>query len=165
MHVQPRGDARRDRRARNAVRIALAILLLVACRSTSTAPDQKALNTEAQVQLNKLSKSLKAHWNTHGRFPDGKTGPLPVARCCTSARGVCPVTTAWRSDPLWSRLAFEVLDPGRFQFAYESDGTTATATAIADLDCDGTPITYTLKLTAKDGVPHAVLDQPSIGAD
>ena len=147
------------------MRIALAILLLAGCRSASTAPDQKALNTEAQVQLNQLSRKLKTYYITMAAFPAGKTGPLPATPCCKSTGGRCPVTSAWHADPIWKELGFDVLDATRFQLAYESDGTTATATAIADLDCDGTPITYTLKLTAKDGVPHAVLDQPSIGAD
>jgi hypothetical protein len=141
-----------------------ALVVLVACRS-SGGGDQAALNTEAQVQLNKLSRNLKAYWNGHSAFRAGTTGPLPAVPCCKNASGLCAVTPAWHRDTIWTALDFDVLDPGHFQFAYASDGTTATATAIADLDCDGTPITYTLKVTAQGGVPRAVLDQPPLDAD
>jgi len=147
------------------MKLALALALIAACRSTSPAADQQALNAEAQVQLNRLSKSLKTAWNTTAAFPAGRAGPTPATPCCKNADGRCPATAAWSSDRIWSELDFEVLDVGHFQFAYESDGKTATATAIADLDCDGTPIRYTLTLTTRDGVPHAVLDQPPVAAD
>lgn len=147
------------------MKLALSFAVLAACRSTSPALDQRALNAEAQVQLNRLSKSLKTVWNTTAAFPVGKAGPTPATPCCKNADGRCPPTVAWSTDRIWRELDFEVLDAGHFQFAYESDGTSATALAIADLDCDGTAIRYTLTLTTQDGVPRAVLDQPPVGAD
>ena len=142
----------------------VSIVLLAACGAKGSSA-QKELNTEAQVQLNKLSRNLKVAWNTNAAFPVGTTGPTPAAPCCKTAGGLCPVTPVWHSDGIWTALDFDVLDPTHFQFTYESDGTTAIATAIADLDCDGTPVTYTLKLTTQGGVPHAVLDQPPVDAD
>ncbi|MBL9015392.1 MAG: hypothetical protein JNL83_14505 [Myxococcales bacterium] len=147
------------------MRIAAAVLVLAACGSRRAADDQKALRTEAQVELNKLAKSLKAHWVEAGRFPIGTAAPLPADPCCKGKHGRCGVTSAWHADPVWKALRFDVLDAGHLQFAYESDGTTATARAIADLDCDGTTITFTLRVSVQDGTPRAVLDQPPLDAD
>lgn len=144
---------------------ALVLVVLAACRSKAPAGDQKELNVEAQVQLNKLSKSLKARWNASAAFPAGKTGPTPAQPCCRNADGRCPVTATWHDDPIWKALDFDVLDATHFQFTYEGTATSATATAIADLDCDGTAITYTLTLSTQGGVPHASLDQPPVAAD
>ena len=147
------------------MRIAAGLVVLAACKSQPAGPDQQALNTEAQVQLNRLAKNGKAYWTANHAFPTGTSGPLPVVPCCRQERGLCPTTWMRRTEKPWADLGFEVLDAGHFQLAYESDGTTATARAIADLDCDGTPITYTLTLSVRDGAAHASLDQPSIGAD
>jgi hypothetical protein len=66
---------------------------------------------------------------------------------------------------VWTRLDFQIDDPGYFQYAYESDGKTATATATGDLDCDGTSIVYTLKMTVEDGNVVKALTQPFENAD
>ena len=120
---------------------------------------------EAKLQLNKLGKTLKTAFVTNAEFPKGKTGPTPAEDCCKGQGGTCAVTDAWTKDPVWQALDFQIDEPARFRYTYESDGKTATATAIGDLDCDGTAITYTLSATAPDGNPTVQLGEPPPDAD
>ncbi len=112
----------------------------------------KGKKTEAQLNLNKLSKNLKVHFLTNNEFPVGKVGPTPAEPCCKGAGGKCS-TNDWATNQLWSELEFSIDEPHLFQYSYESDGKTVTATAIGDLDCDGTTITYKLEM---NGTPEKV---------
>lgn len=42
------------------------------------------------------------------------------------------------------RFDFQLDEPHRFRYAYESDGTRASVKAITDLDCDGIEVTWLL---------------------
>jgi hypothetical protein len=125
----------------------------------------KGKKTEAEVQLNKLGKNLKVYYLTNNTFPLGKVGPTPAEPCCKAAGGKCS-TQDWATTEVWMELDFMVTEPHLFQYAYESDGKTATATAIGDLDCDGTPIRYTLRVSpTPDGAVTADIAAPPAGAD
>lgn len=126
----------------------------------------KGKKTEAQLQLTKLGKDLKVLYMTNGAFPIGKSGPTPAASCCTEPGHKCAVTDAWTKDPVWSGLEFQIDEPTRFTYSYEStDGKSAIARAIGDLDCDGTAITYTLTMTADaSGNPSMQISEPPAGA-
>lgn len=97
---------------------------------------------EAMLQLNKLGKNAKVAAATTGEFPKGKAGPTPATPCCAGPNGMCAVTHDWASSPVWSDLDFEIDQPNRFQYSYESDGKTFTATAVGNLDCHGKSLTY-----------------------
>lgn len=120
----------------------------------------KSKRVEAQLQLNKIGKAAKLYWIENSAFPAGKTGPFPAAPCCEGPDHKCAAGD-WSQDPVWQALDFEIYEPHQFQYTYESDGQTAKATAIGDLDCDGETITYTLELTAPDGNPEMKITEPT----
>src|SRR5438445_4054055 len=130
---------------------------------------RKQQATEAKVLLNGIAKDAKAAYVETAQFPKGKTATLPEsagAACCEGPGHKCSVSTAWASDPVWSALRFSIDEPTLFRYSYEStDGQSFTATAVGDLDCDGTTITYTVTGTAKDGNPSTTLVEPAPGTD
>jgi hypothetical protein len=125
----------------------------------------KAKKTEAQLQLNKLGKNAKVYFMTEGSFPVGKAGPTPPEPCCKGADHKCAPVPAdqWDANEVWQKLEFMMVEPSLFQYSYESDGKSATATAVGDLDCDGTPVTYKLEMTAgADGnATMNIIDPPA----
>ncbi|CAN5907008.1 hypothetical protein BH11MYX3_BH11MYX3_41870 [soil metagenome] len=68
-------------------------------------------------------------------------------------------------DPTWAALHFQIDDPNRFRYSYESDGKTANASAIGDLDCDGVMITYKLLVTTEGTQIKSTLIEPAADAD
>jgi hypothetical protein len=122
---------------------------------------QKSKRTEAELNLNALLKSAKVHYIEQAQYPKGKAGLTPAAPCCEGPHHKCAVSRdQWTSDPIWSALDFEQVDPGYFQYAYESDGNQLTAIARGDLDCDGTFVEYKLTCTATDGNPQCTIQPP-----
>jgi len=125
---------------------------------------RRAKTTEAIDQLDKIYKS-SSHYYTAPRvaagtglkiecqFPANQvmTPDVTSQRCCakagdTDADDRCDVdTTQWTTET-WSSLNFQMNDQHYFGFTYASAGTIAaarfTATANADLDCDGTLSTF-----------------------
>jgi len=118
-------------------------------------------STEAKVQLNKIEKSAKVSFITNASFPKGAAATLPAKPCCPDK---CPPAD-WAKDPVWSALDFQIEEATRFQYHYESDGQTFTATAVGDLDCDGVAITYKLTGKTVDGHPETALEEPPPNTD
>lgn len=126
----------------------------------------KSKQIEAKLQLNRLGKRIKVAYDIDEKFPAGKAGPTPADACCNGPDHKCAVTDAWAKDPIWSKLEFQVDEPHLFRYSYESDGKTATAKAIGDLDCDGIAITYTLSATVgADGLPSVMITEPPPNTD
>ncbi len=86
------------------------------------------------------------------QFPRG-TGPTPPtsAGCCGGLRDSdgdrrCDVDATQWADSTWSTLKFQMNKQHFFSYQYESSGTAAhaafTASAFADLDCDGVFSTF-----------------------
>lgn len=128
---------------------------------------RKSQVAEAKMMLTMLGKHAETAYAEHGAFPVGKAGPAPAGPCCDGPDQRCAVADdLWASDPVWSALGFYIGDPTRFTYSYESDGKTATATAVGDLDCDGTSITYKLEISADaDGTFTRNLVEPSLDTD
>lgn len=121
----------------------------------------KSKRTEAELNLNKLAKNLKVAYVTDATYPAGKAGPTPAKPCCEGPDHKCPVED-WSKDAVWTALDFQLDEPSRFQYTYEStEPNKATATAIGDLDCDGTTITYTLEATALEGNAEVKITAPT----
>ena len=116
---------------------------------------------EAQLALHNLEKRAKMAFVEKAEFPKGKVGPTPSAACCPTT--CAPSPAAW-SDPVWKELDFTIDEPTHFQYSYDSDGKTFTATAVGDTDCDGQNATFTLtgKLDAA-GNPTVDLQKPAAG--
>lgn len=120
----------------------------------------KSKAIEAKVALKGIGRSLDTAYQETQKFPVGTAGPTPATPCCQGPDQKCP-PAAWTADPVWSALFFEMPEPTRFQYAYQSDGITARATATGDLDCDGTPITFTLTATVEGGAVKVDLVEPT----
>jgi len=120
---------------------------------------------EAVGELATLAKAAKAAFLAKGAFPTGKVGPTPPTACCKGASYKCAVTDAWSKEPIWQALGFHVDEPGAFQYAYESDGATFTATAVGDLDCDDVMITYTMRGAGGGGEVKMDLQEPPPNTD
>ena len=104
---------------------------------------------EAKLQLGKIGKRAKLAFAEKSEFPTGKIGPTPPTPCCDEQVKQClPNETMW-ADPVWRALEFDVEGAFHFQYAYESDGKTFTATATGDPGCTGKPTTITI--TGKPG--------------
>ena len=105
---------------------------------------ERSKEVEAKLQLTKLGKFAKTAFVANGEFPKGKVGPTPAQPCCSEQIKQClPTETMW-SDPVWQALEFNVEGPFNFQYTYESDGKTFTATATGDVGCKGNPLTSTI---------------------
>lgn len=131
---------------------------------------------EAELLLNKIGKNAKRVFAETGSFPPGKSKQLPEftptlgAGCCggKAADGAvinkCPTSTDWAKDPVWTALDFTVDEPSNYRYSYESDGKTFKATAVGDVDCDGTEATYTLDGRVDNGNPTVNLTVPPKGS-
>ena len=96
----------------------------------------RARATEAQLQLDRIGKLAKTSLIEKAEFPKGKVGPTPATDCCAS--GGCKADAAAWADPAWKALEFSIDEAHGFQYTYESDGKTFTATAIGCGDHAGT---------------------------
>lgn len=126
---------------------------------------KKSKKTEASLQLNKLGKNLEVHYLTESKFPAGEVALTPSESCCQGAGAKCPSTPAVWQQPVWQSLAFQIDEPHRFQYRYESDGATAVVEAVGDLDCDGQTITYRLEASAPGGNPTITIAEPPPNTD
>jgi hypothetical protein len=127
----------------------------------------KSQATEAKLMLNRMGKDLRIAYMANQAFPVGKAGPTPAQPCCKLEGGTCPADAAQWSG-VWQQVDFSIDEPTRFQYSYESDGKSAKATAVGDLDCDGTSITYTLEVKpGATGSDDAVMNitEPAPNAD
>ncbi len=129
---------------------------------------KKAKTSESMLQLNKLGKNAKSHFSTGTSYPQGTAKVLPGddGGACTGPGGKFATTDEWSSEPIWVDLGFQIDDPSLFSYHYESGSrTSALATAVGDLDCDKTLVTYTLSLGVADGLPTAIITPPPANTD
>ena len=104
----------------------------------------KSMEIEGKVALKGIGRIASEELVDKGAFPTGKVGPTPATPCCQQPDQQCAPNAADWSDPIWQALFVEQDRPFRFQYSYESDGKTFTATAVADLACDGNVTTHTV---------------------
>ena len=117
----------------------------------------KAMATEGKLELSNLSKLAKTVAIYKSAYPIGKAALTPAIECCKSADHKCaPDSKTWAVEP-WTTLKFTIDEPHSFRYSYEStDGKSFTATAVADLDCNGTVTTFTATGTLDaSGHPHS----------
>jgi type IV pilus assembly protein PilA len=135
---------------------------------------KRSKKTEASLQLNKIGKNAKRAYMEHSQYVSGTAAALPVANgtgsCCGIAGSLAAnhckaVAASFTADGIWSQLDFEIDEETLFVYSYGGTNTTYTATAVGDLDCDGTNITYTLAGTAVAGQPAYTLTEPPSSAD
>jgi type IV pilus assembly protein PilA len=130
---------------------------------------KKSKKTEASLQLNKIGKNAKTAFIQMAQFPQGTTATLPgtTGPCATgNTTGKYAVDTSWPTDSVWASLDFQIDEPNLFAYTYSGTAlTAANATAVGDLDCDTTMITYSLNLTATNGNPAAQIYEPPPNSD
>lgn len=116
---------------------------------------QRSKSTEAKLQLHGISEAATVTFMEKATYPVGKVGPTPATACCQQPGKQCaPVAADW-ANPVWQALELQIDEPFRFQYSYESDGKTFTATAVGDLACDGKLTTHTATGTVTaDGNPQ-----------
>jgi type IV pilus assembly protein PilA len=77
----------------------------------------------------------------------GYAGGAAGVACCGGAGDKCPGNDVRFDNAMWVALNFSIPDPHNYRPDYTSTGVgnaaTFTATATGDLDCDGTPATFT----------------------
>ncbi len=124
---------------------------------------KKSKKSEAELNLHSIQKALKAHFAENAEYPRGSAPLTPAAPCCEGPNHKCAADMAlWSGNPVWDALDFQIDEAGYFQYSYEStDGLTARATAVGDLDCDSTTITFELMCESAQGSPTCTLAKPS----
>jgi len=132
---------------------------------------KKSKKTEAALQLNKIAKNNKVYFTTNADYAPSAVAVLPGAdgQACAVANThkFAPVTQAtWAADPGWAALDFQVDEANLFTYHYVRTSTAAaSATAVGDLDCDGTLITYTMDFVTDSGNVRATLTEPAPNSD
>jgi prepilin-type N-terminal cleavage/methylation domain-containing protein len=127
---------------------------------------KKSKKTEASLQLNKIAKNNKTYYITNSHFVTDAGPTLPGAggAACTGPNGKF-ATVDWSSQLGWKDLDFQIDEPNLFSYTYTGAATTASATAVGDLDCDAKLITYTLNMTSLNGNPAGTLTEPPPNSD
>jgi len=114
----------------------------VMIRASNAAQDRP----EAVSELEGIADLLRASFARDHKFPVGTAGLTPPASCCNRT-GFCALSDADWETPVWKAVGYKPKVPPLYQFRYESDGKTLRVTAIGDMDCDKTTVTYTLEGT------------------
>jgi prepilin-type N-terminal cleavage/methylation domain-containing protein len=122
---------------------------------------KKSKKTEASLQLNKIGKNSKVYFITNASFVTTSGATLPTSPTnCKYA-----VTTAWAADSGWAALDFQIDEPNLFEYTYTGNASSPNATAVGDLDCDGTKITYELFMSAPSGNAAVSISEPAPNSD
>jgi len=133
---------------------------------------KRSKKTEASLQLNKIGKNAKRDYSETASYVVGTAVqlPAPVTTGCCGGGGVDPnhcaaVPASFVADPIWAKLEFQIDEDSLFVYDYTGTATTFTALATGDLDCDGTPIVYTMNGTAVAGNPAVAIVEPAVNSD
>ena len=118
---------------------------------------KKSKTAEATQQVKKLADGARSYYMEDrvaqgGGFAIQKQFPNPapstpgLGACCGQPSDKCPVLTfLWNAEP-WTSLKFGMTDPHYYSYEFVSGGfargSTYTARANGDLDCDGTFSTF-----------------------
>lgn len=134
-------------------------------------PYVRSGKTEVERRLKALGNRAKRIYMETSMLPAGPAGPTPTEKCCSAADHRCPVTQKWARSDIWTALDFQIDEPSRFQYSYECSRRAgefcvdARISAVGDLDCDGTAITYALDITTRDGNVALNLTEPPPNSD
>ena len=129
---------------------------------------KKGKRAEAELNLDAIKKGNKTYFVEKASYVVGTEAFTPAANCCPGG-GVtkCVANPAAfegtaAAPTAWDQLDFAVTDDHYFVYSYTgATGTDYTAIAEGDLDCDGTPVDYTLNGTSASGNPSSTLTKPS----
>ncbi len=161
--------------------VAIIAILAVVAVPQFTKYIRQAKAAEATEMLDLIKKGGAAYYiiprthpvtrtKVHCQFP--KKAPLTPAgaSCCIDSLDAdqddrCDSKPASWDHQSWSALRFSVSDAHYFQYSFDSSGTLAsarfTASAHADLDCDGLRSTYQLMVRGDPAATEAECDTVS----
>jgi prepilin-type N-terminal cleavage/methylation domain-containing protein len=138
--------------------IVLAIVGILAAIAVPAFMDymKKGKRTEAPLQLKLISMKVKDFTTPQPVYPPSSTHSFAGAdgTACTQPNERFPIIDAatWFTDPAWDKLEFHIDEPTYFTYHYAKIGPKAAyATAIADLNCNGTLFSYSLDMTTISG--------------
>ena len=124
----------------------------------------KGKKTEASLNLDNMEKKIKTFHIEKARLPV-TAGLFPGTTACASTSGkiLKQPQSAWVGG--FQEMQFHIDEDLLFQYQWTQTGPTTggNGVAIGDLDCDGTPMTYSLIITITEG--NVVADQPDPTAD
>jgi hypothetical protein len=141
--------------------VCVVLLAVVACGKGKGNGGGGDATTEARLQLDSIAgKAKKGFYKDGSAFPTGDGVLAPATPCCKQPDHVCaPMPSDWGGAP-WDGLSFGITDrPYHFQYGYQSDGKTFTATAVGDPACDGHPVTLIAHGSVVGGEPSVVVEQ------
>jgi hypothetical protein len=135
------------------VLVLLGLCAMATCPAARRAWLTRERAREAPLLLDVLGDRVEAVWKERGRFPQEAAGPTPAVGACCDQGGECAVDAAAWQSPGWATLGFTIDDPHRYAYQYQvvDGGKAAVIRAIGDLDCDGTPGTYEVRLEPRVG--------------
>jgi hypothetical protein len=117
------------------------VAALAGCKKDFEDYQRGSAGIEGKLALRRLAQRASDTARLRS-YPRGEAGPSPANPCCQHAGSQCDPSPSDWSDPVWDALSFKLDVPTRFQFTYESDGKTFTATAAGDPLCDGHPVSF-----------------------
>ncbi len=120
---------------------------------------KNAKNSEAKVQLSKMRDTAKTRFATNASYPVFTATTTPATTCCAQDIGgkkKCKGNKPgdWDVATTWQKIDFQVDEDFFFQYAYTGAANAFTATAVGNMDCDATSITYTQTGTVVGGNPE-----------
>ena len=118
----------------------------------------KGKKTEANLQLRSIETKVKTFRTEKGRFPVAAASILGAAG--TDCVYVKKAQSVWEGQTGWKEMGFHVDEDSRYEYSWAA-GPPGVASAIGDLDCDGTKTTATLTLSLSEGNLVASYDEPT----
>ena len=157
-------------RMRSVLVLSLIAVAMAGCKDSAEKYIARSRMTEAELQLNKLGKNAKRVYAETSSYVVGTAAQLPAkpraSGCCGGTNNHCAAAPAgFAGDATWRALDFQIDEDSLFYYDYTGTATEFTARATADLDCDGTEVTYELRGTVENGIPQVTLRTPPPDAD
>ncbi len=127
---------------------------------------KKGKKVEASLQLKNISTAVKTYFTEKSLMPPSSTSSLPgadggaCANTTTDPVGKFPVVS-FAADPAWGAMGFAVTAPALFTYHWTKGTTTNVATAVGDIDCDTTLVTYSLIITNASGQLTEKMTEPT----
>ncbi|MBC8067758.1 MAG: hypothetical protein IAG13_05435 [Deltaproteobacteria bacterium] len=170
------------------MRIALALIVLVACDDKEAAPAaraspagedlgamteymRKSKGAEAKVMLAGIARSVVSASQNEHFGPDGTVtamalvaAPMTPAAgsCCKQPQGKCTPNPADWQQPGWQAISFAMTEPHYYSYELVVDAAGFMARAVGDLDCDGELATFELRGTAKPDGSYEIAAKPTL---
>ena len=123
---------------------------------------RKSKKTEAGLQLKNLATKIRDYSTPTPQMAPSSTTSQPDA-----GGGACPnkfpivAATTWFTDPAWNAMEFHIDEESLFTYHWVKTATMAGyATAVGDLDCDTTLISYSLDIQTIDGNVQSKIYDP-----